>query len=177
VTINITRDINLRFERAVGLNMSIREKLNEHRGVTIGIAGGAVVLVIGFIVMQVLANRKTFPTKLPDLYYTIDDGQSFFAANSENVAPFDYQGKPAVRAYVFECAGKRFVGYLERYTQEARKSLVEQKKSTPQLQLYGRELKKPGAATWVKSGDFAAVAKVTDVRCPDGRVPEPVEPP
>src|SRR5438552_9704577 len=117
--------------------MDIRQKLNEHRRTTIGVVGAVVVLVVGFIVMQVLANRKTFPTKHPNSYYTVDDGQNFFTANSETVAPFDYNGKAAVRAYVFECSGKRFVGYLERYNPEARRSLVELKESSPQLQIYG----------------------------------------
>jgi hypothetical protein len=158
--------------------MGIRERINDNRNVTIGVIAAVIVIAVGFIVVQVMANRKTFPTKLPDLYYTVDDGKTYFTANSANIAPFDYKGQPAVRAYVFQCkGGKPFVGYVERYTAEARRALVDQKKSSPQLQIYGRELKKPGEATWTKSGDFAGIAKVTDLKCPDGNFPEPVEPP
>jgi hypothetical protein len=154
----------------------VREKINQHRRATAGIVVAVVALVSSVIVMQVLAGRRAFPTSAPEAFFSVDDGQTFFAASSENVAPFDFQGKQAVRAYVFECAGKRFVGYVERYTIPARATLINEKKSTPELQIHGRELKKPGEATWVSSGDFAAIAKVTDVRCPDGRAPEPVEP-
>jgi hypothetical protein len=157
--------------------MGIRERINDNRGLTIGVICVVIAIGVGMIVVQVLANRKAYPTKLPDAYYSIDDGQTFFAENSENIAPFEYKGKTAVRAYVFACSdGKQFVGYLERYTPEARRAIVVEKKSGPQLQIYGRELKKPGAATWTKSGDFAGIAKVTDLHCPDGKFPEPVEP-
>jgi len=157
--------------------MGIRETMNDNRGATIGVICVVILFAIGLIVMQVLANRKAYPTKLPDAYFSIDDGKTYFAENSENIAPFDYSGKTAVRAYVFACpGGKPFVGYLERYTPKARHTLVVEKKSSPPLQIYGRELKKPGEATWTKSGDFAGVAKVTELRCPDGRMPEPIEP-
>jgi len=157
--------------------MGIRERINDNRGATIGVIVGVIVLAVGLVVMQVMAGRKTFKSALPDLYYTADDGKTFFAANSKNVPPFDYQGKPAVKAYVFRCPdGKQFVGYLERYNESARKLIVAGK-GTIDTQVFGRELKKPGDAKWVKSGDNAAVAKVTDIKCPDGKTdPEPVEP-
>jgi len=114
---------------------------------------------------------------MPDSCFSIDDGKTWFAASSSNVPPFDYNGKQAVRAYVFECNGKRFVGFLERFTPEAHKLMVENK-GTPQTRVYGREMKRPGDATWVKSGDYNGMGKVMDIKCPDGSsgTPEPVEP-
>src|SRR5262245_22883849 len=157
--------------------MGVREHLNRHRRLTIGASAVVIALVTGLIVLQSRANRKMMPTSLPDAYYSVDDGKSFFAANSENVAPFIFEGKTAVRAYVFECDGRRFVGYLERYTPEARTSLARERQSTPELQMYGREFKKPGDQNWVKSGDLAGVAAVTEIRCPGGHgTPQPVEP-
>jgi hypothetical protein len=154
----------------------VRQWLNEHPGVAGGIVAAVVALAVGVVVFQVLGARQKFPTRLPKAFYTVDDGKTFFEAGSENIAPFDHKGQQAVAAYVFECNGKRFVGYLERYTAGARQKLIAQK-GTPQDQIYGRELKRPGDSTWVKSGDFAAVAKVSDVKCPDGHgMPEPVEP-
>jgi hypothetical protein len=158
--------------------MGIRQRMNEKPGVTMGVLGGIVVVAVGLIVMQVLANRKTFKSTLPDLYYTVDDGKTFFAANSKNVPPFDYQGKQAVRAYVFRCPnGKTFVGYVERYNEAAHKLMLAGK-GTIDTQVFGRELKKPGETKWVKSGDNDAVAKVCEVKCPDGQPgePEPIEP-
>ena len=71
--------------------MGVREWMNQHRGVTIGIGVAIVVVAVGAIVAQVLANRKAYPSALPDSYFTADDGKTFFVANSENIPPFDYK--------------------------------------------------------------------------------------
>ena len=157
--------------------MGLRDQLNEHPKITATATATAVLLLISFVVVQVLASRRTYQMKMPQAYYTVDDGKTFFALGSENVPPFDYKGKLAVHAYVFECGGKRFVGYVERYTPEAHKLMVENK-ATPATQIYGRELKRPGDTTWVKSGDIKGIAKLTDIKCPDGSSGplEPIEP-
>jgi hypothetical protein len=119
----------------------------------------------------------TIADKLPDSYYSNDDGKTFFAAASENVPPFDRDGKPAVQAYVFQCCGKKFVGFLDRYNAEAHKLKVSGK-ATRETEMYGHELKKPGSSTWVKGHDLAVAGKVMDVQCPHGKgaTPEQVEP-
>src|SRR4051812_28709047 len=103
--------------------MGIRETLNQNPRIALGVMIGVVAIAVGYVVMQVLASRKTFPSKSPEDYFTTDDGKTFFAASRDNLPPFDYQGKQAVHACVFECpgTGKRFVGFLERYTVEGRK--------------------------------------------------------
>jgi hypothetical protein len=173
--------------------MGIRERLNENRGVTVALASTLVALAVVWIVVQILASRKRFPTSAPDAYFSVDDGKTWFAASSDNVPPFDHEGKPAVRAYVYECAGKRFVAYLERYTPQAHKIMVEEKQRLANLprgkpsppngavigaDISGRELKKPGDPKWVRSTNPGAAAKVTDVQCPFGTrgTPEPVAP-
>jgi hypothetical protein len=156
--------------------MGIREWIDQHRGITMGLICAIVLVAVGVIVAQVLANRKAYPSASPDSYFTVDDGKTFFVASSDNIPPFDYKGQPAVHAYVFQCDGKRFVGYMERYTSDARKSILGGKR-TPQIERFGRELKKPGEANWVKSGDLVVESKISDVRSPDGHgVPEAVEP-
>jgi hypothetical protein len=156
--------------------MGIREWMNQHRGVTMGIVATIVLVAVGAIVAQVLANRKTYPSASPDSFFTVDDGKSFFVASSDNIPPFDYKGKPAVHAYVFQSGGKKFVGYMERYTPEARQTILAGKRS-PQIERFGRELKKPGVGEWVKSGDLMVESKISDVRSPDGHgVPEAIEP-
>jgi hypothetical protein len=159
------------------LSIGIRQRMNEHPRVTAVVIGVIVIASIGAVVMQVRAGRHSITTRLPDAFFTVDDGQTFFTAGGDNVPPFDYQGKVAVHAVVFECSGRRFVGYLERYTPEAHKQMIEGK-ATPVTQMYGRELKRPEERTWVKSGDLKAVAKVIDVQCPDGAAgtPQPIEP-
>ena len=140
-----------------------------------GIVASFVAVAVGAVVMQVLGARQRIPTSLPKSFFTVDDGKTFFELGSENVAPFDHKGKQAVAAYVFECNGKRFVGYLERYTSEARQRIIAGK-GTPKDQISGRELKRPGDATWIKSSDLAGVTKVAAIKCADGGTPEQVEP-
>ena len=156
--------------------MGVREFMNNHRGITLTAASVVAVLAVGFIVVQVMANRKKYPSDSPDSYFSVDDGKTFFVASSDNIPPFDWKGQKAVHAYVFQCGGKKFVGYMERYTSDARNAILAGKR-TPQIERFGRELKKPGAGEWAKSGDLAVEAKISDVRCPDGKgVPEAVEP-
>jgi hypothetical protein len=156
--------------------MDVRRWLNENPKVTIGVVAAIAVIGTGSIVMQVLASRRGFPTKLPDSYFTVDDGKTFFVANSENIPPFDYKGQQAVHAYVFLCDGKKFVGYLERYTPESRAAILAGKRSL-QIERFGRELKRPGSGQWAKSGDLLVERKLEDIPCPDGHgTPELVEP-
>jgi len=158
--------------------MGIRETINRNPRIALSVITAIVVVAVGYVVMQVLASRRAFPSKSPEDYFTTDDGKTFFAASRDNLPPFDFEGKQAVHAYVFECpgTGKRFVGYLERYSAEARKKWIETKLADPGIQMNGRELKRPGDTTWVKSSDSKAVEKVMDVRCPDGKPAELVEP-
>src|SRR2546423_7266214 len=134
--------------------MGIREWINQHRGVATGMVSAVVLLAVGLIVVQVMASRKKYPSESPDSYFSVDDGKTFFVASSDNIPPFDYKGQQAVHAYVFQSNGKKFVGYLERYTSDARSAILAGKRS-PQIERFGRELKKPGDKEWVKSGDLA----------------------
>jgi hypothetical protein len=156
--------------------MGLRDRLNQKGGVIAGVAA-AVIVLAGVFMVHAMTKRSSYPDKLPNSFFSVDDGKTFFVANSVNIPPFDYNGKPAVHAYVYECNGKRFVGFLERYRPEARDKIVAQKYSSPEFETYGRELKKPGDANWTKASDAAAVARITNVKCPDGNgTPEPVEP-
>jgi len=156
--------------------VGVREWMNQHRGVTTTVIAGVVLVAVGLIVAQVLANRKAYPSASPDSFFTVDDGKTFFIASSDNIPPFDYKGQQAVHAYVFQCGGKKFVGYMERDLPDARQSILSGKR-TPQIERFGRELKQPGTNPWVKSGDLLTESKISNVRCPDGKgVPEAVEP-
>jgi hypothetical protein len=155
--------------------MGVREWMDKHRTVTMVAGAVFVLLAIGAIALQVMAQRKTFPAAPPDSYFSVDDGKTFFAASDGNIAPFDYQGQQAVRAYVFECDGTRFVGYLERYLPDVRQAILGGKK-TIAGDRFGREVKRPGESKWTKSGG-PDEAKICDVKCPKGSgTPVAIEP-
>ena len=158
--------------------MGLREWANEHpKAISAGV-GACVLICIGGIVVEVLGNRRSINTTVPDDYFSIDDGSTYFRASGTNIAPFDYEGHVAVKAYVFECAGHKFVGYLERYKPDARKIVLAGGRIPPSVEINGREIKRPGESTWTSSSDFKAMAKVINVKCPDGSsdAPDPIEP-
>lgn len=154
-----------------------REWLNQHPYVAIGGGGVIVAMAIGLIVVQVMATRHTYPAAAPDSYFTVDDGKTFFAASSTNVPPFDYNGQQAVSAYVFQCGGQKFVGYMERFNTKFHDFVVAHGR-TPEANKYGRELKRPGDAKWLQSGDLEKEGELEDIHCPSGStdVPEAIEP-
>lgn len=157
--------------------MGFSEWCNEHRGIVGSVLVVFVLAAIGSIVWQVMGQRHKIMTTLPDAYFSVDDGKSFFVSSGDNYPPFEYQGHTAVRAYVYQCGNTRFVGYLERYTSQAHREMVDNKATAATL-MNGRELKKPGDKSWVSSANQRASAAVADVHCPDGSSndPVPIEP-
>ena len=157
--------------------MGIREWSEKHPRAVISLVSCCIGLTIVTVVVQVLAGRRAITTQVPDGYFTLDDGKTFFVASGSNIPPFDYQGQQAVSAYVFQCSGKKFVGYMERYTPAAHKLMIEHHDNV-ETQISGREVKKPGDLRWIRSNDVRAVSKVVEVSCPDGSAgtPDPVNP-
>ena len=76
------------------------------------------------------AQRNEVTRTLTQSWYTDDDGKTWYADDKSLSPPIDHNGKTAVRAYVFSCDGGKheFVGYLERYTPDARQA-IEQARS------------------------------------------------
>ena len=157
--------------------MGIREWTEKHPKAIVSLVSACIGVTLITVVVQVRASRRAINTQIPDSLFTVDDGKTFFTASGSNIPPFDYKGQQAVSAYVFEASGKRFVGYLERYTPDAHELMIENKANV-QTQISGRELKKPGDSKWVRSDDARAVATVVNVQSPDGTggSPDPVEP-
>lgn len=177
--------------------MGIRETLNKHPSISIGIA---VVGAIGAITLMIWS----MPTKQSARYghfafYSDDDGKSYFEDDVELIPPFDHNGKPAYKAQVFTCgSGKKWVGYLEGYRPEAREKMVELDQLNrklramdnpppvppdkdpmyvlPKINHTGLICKKPDVAgqppnKWVSEADGAAFNKARAVRCEDGSNP------
>jgi hypothetical protein len=136
--------------------------------------------------------RTSPPSSSPGkAFYSIDDGLTYFSDSPERLPPFDYDGKVAVRAHVFKCNdGKKFVGYLERYTEPAKAILARHyggggsaSMTTDELKVLatGREFKRPGPGGWMKLSpremagmvDFVLRQKM-GVKCANGSHPEPV---
>jgi len=156
--------------------MGIREKVNKNPGIAVGAALAIVVLAIGFIVMQTRGGAASSEAVAGKLFFTNDDGKTWFIDDATNIPPFAKDGKEAVRAYVFRTGdGTQFVGFLERYSPAGKKALdaamalpIEQQTEDPFLANAGAmQWKKPGDAEWVGASDPKADA-VTKVVSPKG---------
>ena len=162
--------------------MGIREQLSRNRWLGVAVGGGALLLGCAFICVQLLAGG---PAAAPDAaFFTVDDGKTWFEADASNIPPFQYEGKEAVRAYVFECDGKPFVNHLERYAPQARKAVEQMAAAAkagtplpPEAAGANPEVKKPGAKDWVSASNYAKSGSILKVKCPDGKGdPVPVMP-
>jgi hypothetical protein len=167
--------------------MGIREDLNKRPKVAAGVTAVALVVVIGAMAMQ-LSGRGARGSS-DRAFFTTDDGGHWFVDDADKLPPFQHDGKEAVRAYVFECNGKRFVNHLERFTPERRKLAETAAQATKagqppppppaaarQTVNWGLEVKKPGGKEWVAGGNLAKSSLIMKAKCPDGQDALPVEP-
>lgn len=162
--------------------MGIREKLNQNPGITAGVTGAIIVAALAWVLYDQVFSGGA-PKPLTQRFFTIDDGQTFFADDVKQIPPFDKDGKEAVIAHVFTCDKGRtkFVAYLERYKADAKRKLEDAMAKAAagdqealmiqdELEMTGKEVKKPGEARWVSVMDNDRAGRVADVKCPDGTV-------
>lgn len=168
--------------------MGVRESMNKSRRLT-GVMAGLLIVGAG-VAIFVQARDMSSSSGPGKAYFTTDDGQTLFVDDALKLPPFDHDGKPAYRAHVFECGGKRVVGYLSRYTAASMAALKEAKsyagtgKPPPNVGALaaigttGQEVKRPGAANkWVSQADATRATQVRVFRCSaDGSTPSEVDP-
>lgn len=158
--------------------MGIRETLNQNPRLTTMGTAAIIVIALIFILWQIFGGDSGgIGTDTVKVYYSNDDGATYFAEDAKKIPPFDKDGKPAFRAHVYRCgkSGKPFVNHLERYTADAQKKLEEARSKgtsgapTVMEDVYqtGVEIKKPGAKDWVKQSDPKA-GQVIAPKCPSG---------
>ena len=162
--------------------MGVRQYLNERKGLTVGLATGAVALAAVLILYQGANSSPTAPYE-GKAYLTVDDGKTFFAADGMLLPPVDHEGKIAYRANVFTCDGGKtlWVGYIERYSEYGKAMMKEmheeQKKGAmPQAVtelLEHIEIKRPGDNVWVRQSNVERAAPILAVRCPHAGAHEP----
>jgi hypothetical protein len=156
--------------------VGIRETLNKNQQYTTIATIAIIVIAIGIIIWQMMPERPI--RVVTKSYYTIDDGKTYFADTADKLAPYDKDGKEAVRAHVFQCgSGEPFVGYLEKLDPRVKDKLdaffadpKNKGKMMPgqiEAEESGRMVKRPGDAKWVPEMSPAA-PRVTTVKCRDG---------
>jgi hypothetical protein len=167
--------------------MSVRETIDKYQKIVVAIALVGIACG-GYLIFRSSAG-PTSQTLMARSYYTFDDGATWFVDDAQRVPPFEHNGKTAVRVRMYSSGdGKKlFPGYLERYTEEARRRIAAAQRGDreaagmqtgrtlvslmEELLISGTEVKKPGpGGTWVRRSDLQTAARVLDVRAPDGSV-------
>src|ERR1039458_9705554 len=89
-------------------------------------AAGVIIAIVAIYLVQNALSGPAMPTARA--YFTTDDGATQFVDSMDHLAPFDHNGKPAVRVWMFsEDGGKtRFPAYLERFTPQAQARILAQ---------------------------------------------------
>lgn len=157
----------------MGLDQSLANRPRLTNAITVGV----IVIALAFIAFDLLRPRPAAGgTKL---FFTTDDGVTTFADDATKSPPFDVDGKPAVRAYVYACdGGKPFVAYLERLTPDATARLNSKEARTQGLVdrdfvvAEGTEIKRPGDAEWSRRASVAG-ERILEFDCPAGDVGVP----
>jgi hypothetical protein len=165
--------------------VGIRDAIQSRQSAVIAVA---VLVIVGAGIAIFVQARNAGGLSGSGTYFTTDDGATVFVASNTNLPPFDRDGKPAVQAHMFECGGKRVVGYLSRYTADALKALEVAKsyrgtgKPPPNvgelasIGTTGLEVKRPGDTQWVSQADAMRATRIRVFRCPDGSTPPEVYP-
>jgi hypothetical protein len=165
--------------------VDVRTFIRQRPSVAAALAG---VMIVGAAVAIFVQARDLGSSGPGKAFFTTDDGNTFFVDSAAKLPPFDKNGKPAYRAHVFECGGKRVVGFMSGYTPEALKLVEEAQKykaagkRPPNMQQLARVgtmglmVKKPGNSPWVPQADAASATAVRVHRCADGSTPQEVEP-
>jgi hypothetical protein len=154
--------------------MSLRDRIEQRPQVFVPIALVVIVATLFFALRSHHAGDMAIPSAA---YYSTDDGATFFTDAANRISPFGHQGTPAYRAMVYTCDGgkTRFVAYLQRLTEEARRRVAISGNSSldsaaiDRLGVADIEIKKPGSNNaWINRTNLSAAAAITAVHCPDG---------
>lgn len=123
--------------------MGVREGINKNSAVTVGAIVVVLVCSVVVIGLELKGNSGAPPSKC---YYSTDDGKTWFTDDSKKLPPFDYNGSPAVRCYVFSGPSGKFVGLLEKYSDQTLANIKKNGGVVP----YGTPvmIKKPGDKEW-----------------------------
>jgi len=130
-------------------------------------AASAVVLIVAalFSAAQLRSGgRPPLPVIADRAFFTSDDGATQFVDSIDRIPPFDHEGRPAVKAYMFSCdTGKHlWVQYLEKMTDAGAKQMAQFRSSPPGAAASpGNDcwlVKKPGDDSWTPRANPASQA-------------------
>lgn len=149
-------------------------------------AGIAVAVLLGVAAVGLAAFNLSRPNpsdlRFPyGVFFSADNGKTYFTDNKSIVPPYVKDGKTAVLAQVYSCNGGKttFVGLLLRYTPEGKQKLeaaIARGDNPVGLKTAlsnsgDLEIKRPGDpdSAWVSIKNMAGFQAAAQIRCPDGK--------
>jgi hypothetical protein len=161
--------------RRIGDFLGTRRKRKQRVGAVLKVTSAVLLIAAAGVIWWCF--RGSPQSQGPQVFFTDDDGSTWFADDQTKLAPWDHNGKPAVLAKVYQTAGgKQFIAYLMKFTDKAREeALYSQKtghmRSGPSAAKGPADnpllVKKPHDKEWVPANDPRA-REITTIKCPDG---------
>jgi len=164
--------------------MSLREYIGRNPHAATAVA--AAFLMVGLVIIgfQLFGGGSRLVVS-GRMYFSDDDGKTYFVDRGDRITPFDHHGQPAVWAVVYRCGdAPPFVGFLMRNTDDARAALeAAQERGSDEYRRAVRstqrqvEVKQPGGRDWFPF-DSVEGRKIIAPKCPNGEsgVPTTVAP-
>jgi hypothetical protein len=170
--------------------MSIRQTLNEKPAVAYSVAGVVCLLAVAlFFFEHGGSGGSGGEDREGKVFFSDDDGQSWFLDGRGQIPPFDHNGKQACKAGVYRCAaGIPYLAYLEKYSDNELARVAKEHQDFDAYQaahpmpngsppfypsISPTLAKKPGDANWIPATlpggkDNPAYKNLTHPLCPDG---------
>jgi hypothetical protein len=143
--------------------MSVRETLQK-KPAAAGVAALLLILACAAVILSETKGQSNY-SFAGKVFYSDDDGKTWFLDDLTKGSPFDHDGKPAYRAMVYRCTdgGDLFVGFLAKFSDHQ----IAQMAGDPRVLMMGmQEMKKPGELKWVENPHPENGFPVA--RCPNG---------
>ena len=157
--------------------MGIRETMNRHPKVSTAVVACAIGIGAIAIGLEIRGESGAPPAYN---FFTTDDGKTWFIDSAKKLPPFDHDGVPAVRCYVFKGSNGKFVGLMEKYKDDVRADIERKEQQVPPVPIIQPPpvlVKKPGEKEWKDtSADQEAMILMHDIASPDGSPAERVMP-
>ena len=162
--------------------MSLRETLARSPKIALVIVGSLLVVAAAMALSNFKQPNGPRPVSEAKVFFSTDDGKTWFPDSITKPSPFEKDGKLAYRVYVWKTDdGSTWVSHLQRggtssagsASDEARNSAVSGTSATRQpakqvtQQSHGIEVKRPGDTTWV-SANSTEGEEIAAPKCPKG---------
>jgi hypothetical protein len=151
-------------------SVGFRERLNRSPKVTFAVIAAVILAAVAY---AYVGSRDSTEISEPQLFYSADDGKTWFKDSAYLLVPSDRNGAQVVRAKVFTDGSRARVCYLERFKAPVLTHLAEllknaQHASQPASSAFQNaglgptsiEVKAPGAKQWIPITSVDQAAKV-----------------